>query len=209
MKKRDFYLFLSFVALFILFAIYQNFSFPTKQLKALTQKTLFEKRLHKFVPTYSFQDYIGGGIQAPYGYKEEIKRKIASQESPIVFDDKQFVRETLEAMPIYKEIKDFIDVASEDHEEACSNNPLEKENNCFTQYNSEASKVNSLKVKANPFRQTASISIPGDIESHMIYNGDRNSVNLQFRKELDRDAGIKFEIDSQEQSGSINIDVRW
>lgn len=209
MKKRDLYLFLSFVALFALFAIYQNFSFPTKQLQQITKKALFEKKLQKYVPTYSFHDYIGN-IQIPYGYKEEIQRKIAGQSEPVIFDDKKYVKEKIEAMPIYKDIKEFIELAEDNSVDSpCVNNPAETHNNCFTEYSDDSPKSSSLKVKANPFRQTASVSIPGEIQSVMVYDGDRNSINLQFKKELDKDAGIKFELDSQEQSGSINIDVRW
>ena len=101
----------------------------------------------------------------------------------------------------------FADSSDEIH---CVNNPIEPENNCFTEYAGEKSKTgSSMKVKANPFRQTASISVPGEIESEMMYDMDRNSVNVQFKKTLSQDAGVKLKLDSQEQSGSINIDVRW
>jgi len=69
MKKRDVFLFLSFAALFVLFAIFQNFSFPTNQLQQIANKEFFRGKLHKFVPTYAFKNYIGNNneIEAPYG----------------------------------------------------------------------------------------------------------------------------------------------
>ncbi|MES2768449.1 MAG: hypothetical protein V4596_04820 [Bdellovibrionota bacterium] len=213
MKKRDIFLFLSFATLFVLFAIFQNFSFPTKQLQQITNKDFFPGKLHKFIPTYAFKNYIGNSedIEAPYGYKEEINRRIASQDAPIIFDDRKFVKDELKALPVYKNIKDMIETSSSDNTAPCIDNPIEPLNNCFTEYNGEHSKSDSgsLKIKANPLRGTASISVPGDIESKMMYDGDRNSVNVQFKKSLNPDAGLKVELDSEQQSGSINIDVRW
>ena len=200
------------MALFVLFAAFQNFSFPTKQLQQITQKKLFDYHLQKYVPSYSFNSYIGENLEAPYGLKEEITRKIASADAPVIFDDKKYVKETFESMPVYKDIKDMIEVSSSsstDDPLPCVENPIEPQNNCFTEYSGEVQKSGSVKVKANPFRQTASISVPGEINSRMMYDMDRNSINVQFKKELDKDAGIKLELDSQEQSGSINIDVRW
>lgn len=211
MKRKDVFLFLSFMALFVLFAFYQNFSFPTGQLKNISQKKLFENQIRKFVPTYAFNSYIGENIEAPYGFKEEVTRRIASADDPIVFDDKKFVKDKLQTMPVYKDVKDLIDVSSSGSGEApsCVENPIEPQNNCYTEYSGETNKSGSAKVRVNPFRQTASISVPGEIESLMMYDGDRNSINVQFKKELDENAGVKLQLDSQDQSGSVNIDVRW
>lgn len=212
-KRRDIFLFLSFVVLFVLFAIFQNFSFPTNQLQQITNKEFFRGKLYKFVPTYTFKNYIGHNqeIEAPYGYKEEISRRIASVDGPVVFDDKKFLKEGIKALPVYKNLKNVIDISDNNESGThCINNPIEPQNNCFVEYEGERSKPNSAKFKTNPFRQTASVILPGEtVDSKMLYDMDRNSVNVQFTKSLDKDTGLKLELDSQEQSGTINIDVRW
>ena len=213
MKRRDFFLFLSFAALFVLFAIFQNFSFPTKQLQQIGKKEFFKEQIQKFVPTYSFNDYIGEYIEAPYGYKEEINRKIASRNELIVFDQKKCLKDGVKTLPIYKDLKSLIDISNADSgpetPSHCVENPIEPQNNCHVEYSGEARKTGSVKVKANFLRQTASISVPGDIESKMMYVRDRKSINMQFKKNIDKDSGVKLELDSQEQSGSIKFDVRW
>jgi hypothetical protein len=201
MKKRDVFLFLSFAALFVLFAIFQNFSFPTKQLQQISRKDFFQTQIRKFVPTYSFNDYIGGNIQAPYGYKEEIDRKIASEGQPVIFDQNKFVREGFKTLPVYTEIKSLIDV-SNDAEES---NPSP---DCHVE-SSAPQNSESVKLRANPLRQTASISVPGEIQSQMMYEGDKKSVNVQFKKDLDKNTGVKLELDSVERSGKVKFDVRW
>lgn len=213
MKKRDVFLFLSFAALFVLFAIFQNFSFPTKQLDQLSKKAFFHQQIKKFVPTYAFNSYIGE-IETPYGYKEEIERKIASDGAPIIFDGKKFLKDGVKTLPVYKEIKNIIDINSADDIDAgagipCVNNPQEPQNNCRVEYSNPSEKNSSLRVKANPMRQTASISVSGDIESQMIYMAEKKSVQLHFKKELSKDSGVKLEINSQDQSGTFKYDVRW
>lgn len=217
MKKREIFLFISFVTLFVLFAIFQNFSFPNQQLQRLNSKEFFQTRLQKFIPTYTFNDYIGKNIEAPYGYKEEINRRIASVDDPIVFDYKKTIKSGVNSLPLYHDLRDWIDDVSNPTSNKtsaltnnhCVNNPIDPQNNCHMEYDSETQKTGSVKVRANPFNQTASISVPGEVESYMAYDGDKHSVNVQFRKDLDENAGIKFELDSFEKSGSVNIDVRW
>lgn len=214
MKKRDVFLLLSFAVLFVLFAFFQNFSFPAKQLQQITKKEFFPGKLQKYVPTYAFRNYIGHNqeIEAPYGYKEEVSRRIASIDEPIVFDEKKFLKDSAKSLPVYKNIKDMIDVSSSSGDTThCVDNPIEPQNNCYTEYSGEKSKPNSsAQFKANPLRQTASVTLPGQsIDSKMMYDMDRNSVNVQFSKSLDSDMGVKLELDSQDQSGMVNIDVRW
>lgn len=215
MKKRDVFLFLSFAALFVLFAIFQNFSFPIGQLQQLNGKKFFDTKLHKFIPGYAFKNYIGQTIEAPYGYKEEISRRIASEGQPVIFDDKKFIKEELKSLPVYRNLKDLIDVDNNTPSEAgtnCVDNPVESQNNCFTEYepgSSSSEKTGSVKVKTNPLRQTASINVSGEIESKMMYDHERNSVNVQFKKGLGSDSDLKVELDSEKKSGIINIDVRW
>lgn len=211
MKKREVFLFASFVALFVLFAIFQNFSFPAKQLQQLTNKDFFETKIKKFIPSYAFKDYIGENIEAPYGYKEEIQRKIASEGEPIVFDHKKVLKDGAKNLPLYRDLRDLIETSYSENSsgEPCVDNPTDPQNNCFTEYEGPTEKAGSVKVRANPFRKTASIAVPGEVESYMEYDNDRRAVNVQFRKDLDKDAGLKVELDSEQQSGSINIDVRW
>ncbi len=205
--------------LFVLFAIFQNFSFPNKHLDNLTNKNFYKKNLHKFVPTYSFKNSIGGGVEVPYGYKEEIQRKIASANQRIIFDRKKFLKEGAEALPIYKDIQDFIkDVASSDEpsasDEACVATSVESSGACIVRQNYHAinehdDESGSIKVRANPLRQTASISVPGEIYSQLNYDADSNRVNVQFRTNISDDAGVRLELDSLDQSGKINIDLSW
>lgn len=218
MKRREIFLFISFVALFVLFAVFQNFSFPAKQLERLNTKEFFQNSLHKFIPTYAFNNYIGENIEAPYGYKEEINRRIASEDDPIVFDYKKIAKDGIKGTPLYRDLRDLIEASSSSSSSdssadmtssPCVDNPMDPQNNCFTEYEGSTQKTGSVKVHANPFRQTASIAVPGDVESYMAYDADKKAVNVQFRKDLDKDAGIKVELDSLEKSGSINIDVRW
>jgi hypothetical protein len=204
MKRRDIFLFLSFVAMFVLFAIFQNFSFPVKQLKQISKKEFFRTQLHRFVPTYAFNNYIGENIEAPYGYKEEIERKIASASEPVVFDQKKFIKDGIEGLPVFKDIKSLIEISDSE-----ADDPAPSTNNCSIDQSKNSVKAGHVKVKANPVRQTASISVPGDIESQMMYDGDRKSVNVQFKKTLNKDSGVKLELDSVEQSGAIKFDVRW
>lgn len=213
MKRRDIFLLLSFFALFVLFAFFQNFSFPTKQLDQLSGKKFFKESLRGFVPTYAFKNFIGPNeeIETPYGYKEEVSRRLASVGEPIIFDEKKFLKEEIKNIPIYRNLKDLIDVAESEASEHCVNNPTESQNNCHAEYSGQNSKPNSsAKFKANPFRQTASVSLPGEgVNSTMMYDMDRNSVNVQITTDIGQDAGLKLEIDSQNQSGAVNIDVRW
>ena len=209
MKKRDVFLFISFLTLFVLFAVFQNFSFPTKQLQNLNKKQFFQNQIQKFVPTYTFNSYIGENIEAPYGYKEEINRKIASQSAPVIFDDRKFIENEFKSLPVYNDIKRFIEISDPDvipGKEACVIDKANVQNNCNVR---NSTNPESMKLRANPLRQTASIYVPGDITSQMMYMGDKKSINVQFRKNLDKDAGVKLELDSHEQSGAIKFDVRW
>jgi hypothetical protein len=205
MKRRDVFLFLSFLTLFVLFAIFQNFSFPTSQLQQLSKKEFFRVQLRKFAPTYTFNNYIGESIEAPYGYKEEIERRIASEGDPVVFDHNKFIKNEFEGMPVYKDIKNFIEISGSES----ASPEVAPAPNCHAEYASDEKKSGPMKLRANPMRQTASLSVPGDIESQMMYDGDRKSMSIQFKKSLDKDAGVKVELDSEEKSGAIKFDVRW
>lgn len=219
MKKRDLFLLASFVLLFLLFAMFQNFSFPNKHLHNLTNKNFYKKNLHKFVPNYYFnKDNIGGGVEVPHGYKEDIQRRIASADSQIIFDRKRFIQEAIEGIPLYNDIQDLIsdvafaeepgDVTSE-----CVASSAEAQGVCVRSYSSlahkEATEEDTIKFRANPLRQTASISFPGEIYSQVNYDGDNNRVSVQFSTNISRDAGVRVELDTLDQSGKINIDLNW
>lgn len=202
LKRLIFFLSFSFVILLF----FQNFSFFDKS-KSLKQG------VEKFLPQYSVVERLAN-MEVPLGYSDYIKNKITSDSSVKIFDQRKYVKEAVEKTPIFKDIKDFIDSDTMDFEEPCSTNPSEALNNCYAdsinmgpvQQSNEDLK---FKVRGNPLRQVASVQISGPVESTIRYNQDEQNISIEVNQEIDPNTRLKFEVNSQNQEGRVNLNMSW
>jgi hypothetical protein len=209
MKKRDFLLFCSFVLLFVLFALFQNFSFiqqlPMDGIPRVNEKI---KHLQFFRP-YFFKEAIGN-LETPVGFKSSLPKA----NERIVFDHKKYFEDMFHESPLYNDLKDIVDFSEDSagsrDSRPCTSNPSAHENNCYVEYDSMAPSHPGMRFRTNPLRKTASVSYDGDINSQLSYDG---GANLEFKKQLTNKSNLKLELKSQDQyggsSGSVNLDVKW
>jgi len=208
LTKKDVVLFASFTALFILFALFQNFSFVRDFEQELPKNTIdvTEKIKNiRFFRPYLFREAIGN-LETPIGFTDSIRK----QEGPKIFDEKKYLDNKMKEAPLYKSLKNILDFRAVDNSQPCVEDPAAKTNNCLMEYNSNSAPTDgpsgSLRFRSNPLRKTASVSYSGSVDSELYYE---NGVNLELKKQIAPNTNVKIEMKSQDQSGQVNIDLRW
>ncbi len=182
MSRHNLFLFLCFAFLFTLFLLFQNFS------------SSFKKQIRFFRP-YSFQESIGN-LETPFEYKNSFVK------TANVFDHQKQLKDLAKRIPLYNDLKSYLDLSSDKMPSSLS------ENDCASQDN-ETKKdfMDNVRVRANPFRQIASISYDGELDPKISY--DRGNLRLEVKKEISNKADMNLKVDSHDNSTSFNINLKW
>ncbi len=208
MVKRQFILFLSFLGLFILFVFFQNFSF----LKINNINTHDIKK--RFIPEYYLYDSIGT-LALPSGFKEQAR--LQSPDRRVVFDDKKYLKDTLQSSAVYRTFKDYIETTREDfisEESSPEAKSLAFENTsprAPASETDEESFVQNIKVKANPGRKEASVHVASvnDISTNLNYCAEDQNISIKVKRQLGTDAQVQLKMDSKDQSSSFLWSLSW
>ncbi len=200
MKKRNLYLFFSFICLSILFGLFQNFSIPKKN------------ALDKFIPEYRIKDYVGG-IEAPTGFTDYIEEQIS--DTDIVFDHKSFLKKSIKDSPVYKSLKDYMDISNENLSAGTCYDANGDATVCPQNSNSAIHEneeiIKSMKFRANPGRREASVKMNtvGNINSDINYCVEDQNLSLRVRQNIGSQSNVQLKVDSKDQSGSLQWSLSW
>ncbi len=190
-----------FICLSVLFALFQNFSLPKKN------------SLDRFIPEYRIRDYVGD-IEAPSGFIDYIEEK--SHEPRAMFDHKQFFKKTLKDSPAYKSLKDYVDISDDNISTGACYDSNGDATLCPVQQSRSPAQekediVKSMKVRANPSRREASVRLNtiGNINSDLNYCVENQNVSLRLKQNIGSQSNIQINMDSKDQSGSLQWNLSW